>query len=285
MELATTLPKITPLVKDRQLEAIETVLEQKKIEATTLKDLPKLLGTIKNKDNEKFLEERLKNGAGALDPEWIIKTLGRVFPLQITFSEPVPLVVNRRYVTKTEHVFANFGTASSGYGLIYVPRRGARRGYHFGVDLLSKVVSVEPVLDKPDEFKSFDRFKSRFDSRFITDAEVQSLWNGKSAQHGGKYTPSDFHGLSRTGLRVVEKFLQRFKSVTEPTPFYSGEPPRLREAYISSGRQSSAFGRDISVEHMAGKPFVWWSSEYPGCGNGRYGILANEKTFLWLEDD
>ena len=37
-------------------------LERMRIEATAPKDLPKLLGTIKNKENETFLAERLKKG-------------------------------------------------------------------------------------------------------------------------------------------------------------------------------------------------------------------------------
>jgi hypothetical protein len=186
----------------------------------------------------------------------------------------------------TLYVFSKFFDNDGRAPLCYLPARNSRRGYYF--PSLDKVQGIEPVFDdKKDEFSSFDRFKSKFDSRFITDAEVQKLWDGTSCQHGGKYRPSDFRRLGTEGKRVMARFLARFKNVNEPTPSYMKRDDHLtlEEYYNSNGRPSSNFGRDIKISHQTNLEWVCYSSEYPGCGNGRYGLIANEHEFLWLEDD
>jgi hypothetical protein len=44
-------------------------------------------------------------------------------------------------------------------------------------------------------------------------------------------------------------------------------------------------GRDIEISHTLGHQYVYYASEFQGCGNGRYGLVANKNEFLHLEDD
>jgi hypothetical protein len=154
--------------------------------------------------------------------------------------------------------------------------------------MLDKVVGYSLVdLDEGNEFSGLDQFARRFDKRFITEDEIKKLWEGTSAQHGGKYLKSDFHSVGPKGGRVVKQFVERFAGIdaTAPTTWYGkgykGDGDVLTLWENADGHQ----GRDIKVSHRVGVPYVWYSSEYSGCGNGRYGLLATEKTFLWTEDD
>jgi len=58
-----------------------------------------------------------------------------------------------------------------------------------------------------------------------------------------------------------------------------------RKTLTQCHQTNHRLGRDITIEHTLGQGKVYYSSEYQGCGNGRYGLLANKNEFLWLEDD
>ena len=228
--------------------------------------------------------EKIMRGEGSLEDHlvWLSQP---GFRIRVWFSSPVQIRVNG-YRTKmvTEHTFAGFFKGQI-HGLCYMIKEHARSGYKMG-DQVKFITRYEPVL-KHNEFKSFEQFRAKFDTRFITESEIQTLWDGTSPQHGGKYRPNDFRKLSRTGLRLMERFLEHFKGVDKVSPFYidKGDYKILNEHYTSSGRPNSVFGRDISISHQTNLSFVSYSSEYPGCGNGRYGILANKKEYLHIEDD
>ena len=193
----------------------------------------------------------------------------------------------KSYEHTNVHVFSFISTATSGC-LLYSTKRGhVRNGYYFPD--LSTVTKYEVVLkEHVDEFKSYEQFKKKFDPFFIMESEIQNLWNGTSNQHGGKYKPSDFRSIGPQGKWVMERFLRGFKGITstDHTSYPTVEPmmarPVYRERYKSNGHH---FGRDISMEHRIGNPYVHYASEYPNCGNGRYGIVANKNQFLHLEDD
>jgi hypothetical protein len=174
--------------------------------------------------------------------------------------------------------------------LLYKTTRNAHHGYHF--PNLESVIKYEPVLqpETKDEFSSLAEFASRFDRRFITESEIQKLWAGYSAQHGGKYKPSDFHRIGPEGKKVLNSFLQLFADVNTEGKCYqvrhlvvgAKEQRRSLDSYHLSHHR---LGRDIRISHTMGIGHVSYSSEYHGCGNGRYGLLANKNEFLWLEDD
>lgn len=251
------------------------------------KDLPLLTG-----EGDFACEVVKKISSGMLSDEQCLSQLSKVCPVRVKFKGLVTKRVRRKQVTDTEHTFTSIFLSNDGV-LAFGTRRCPRTGYRFP-STVSMIESYEPVLTSRSgprsvEFKSYKEFRRRFDTRFISEEEIKKLWNSKSAQHGGKYNRNDFKKLSPNGKRLMERFLRNFKDINngggtgyihrkwddgteydilyEHTPSYSGK------------------GRDLSISHQTNCPFIHYSLEYPGCGNGRYGIIANESTYLWLEDD
>jgi hypothetical protein len=234
---------------------------------------------------------------GQTDLAQNLLTLGAFWRVHVWFTQPVELNIRARWIkdpndphsftknrtrTVTDWIFGGFFTGTT-HGLCY--SIGNRRGYPF--DCLDKVARYEPLPNVSDEFESYDQFKAKFDMLFVTEDEIQSLWNGTSCQHGGKYKKSDFHRIGPQGLRVLKEFLEHFKGINgggEGCPGYT----KYDDTHYTLDRRYHSYhnlGRDIHISHQTNVPRVFYSSEYPGCGNGRYGMVANTKEFLWLEDD
>jgi hypothetical protein len=231
---------------------------------------------------------KILKGEGSLEDHLV--WLSNYFPIRVWFKDPTQVVVQRSYKSVTEHVFRRFFKNNAGSALCYMPRKTGRKGYYF--PSTDSVVKYEPVIsaETKNEFSSYQQFEKKFDKRFITEPEILKLWNGTSGQHGGKYRKSDFHRLSKYGLRVMEDFIQYFKDVTKGggvgyTDSSVSPGVKYREARYTSMSHERSFGRDIKISHQTNCDYVYYASEYPGCGNGRYGLIANAKEFLWLEDD
>lgn len=244
-------------------------------------------------------DERRRNAVlkALSDPDKLednLACLGRQFKIDVRFKEPVRIRINR-YKEKevTRHTFAGF-FREGGIGMLcYATRRsqhGTLTGFHTDSVMMSKVEGYDLVDDiVKDEFKTYEQFARRFDRRFITEDGIKKLWAGTSSQHGGKYKPSDFHAIGPKGRRVVRNFMLKFVGIDAITPsaFYTGVNDENGTHYNLRVCERADWhtGRDISISHTIGFPWVYYSSEYAGCGNGRYGLLATERTFLWLEDD
>lgn len=229
------------------------------------------------------------------DTEGNLARLGTFHRIRMKFSDPVRVKRGRRRAAKEarEHTFFAMFKASRSGDLCYATHRGPMgtlSGYHFRPGDLSKLVAYELVKDgaggRAGEFKSLGQFRRRFDPRFATEDEIRRLFSQKSGQHGGRYRPNDFRRLHEKGLRAVERFMWHFRGVdaTEPSEGYTQDKDGQHYLNVHENTWHPA-GRDISVSHKLGLPYVWYSSEYCGCGNGRYGLLVTPKTFLWLEDD
>jgi len=217
--------------------------------------------------------------------------LGRWWRIDVTFDRPVEIRVSSRKVKRvSRHTFAGFFDSASA-GLCYAIRRPLSTGYHFGfvpMVVSYRLVDASTVGGREDRFKDFEAFARRFDRRFITDSYIRKLWDTGSPQHGGQYTPSDFHAIGPKGRRVVGSFLKRFAGLNTPEPGNTWYSPGFEgKGYVLYVEEPAdgRMGRDIHVEHKIGVPCIPYASEEPGCGNGRYGVLATEKTFLWVEDD
>lgn len=223
-------------------------------------------------------------------------TLGKKYKLRVHFKEPIKLQTIRRKVRLSEnswryeyykvsnvHVFSGFFEHNN--GLCYLYKKGGRKGNWF--PSLDKVDHYEVVLsEKKDAFDSYEAFKKKFDLYFITEGQIQDLWKSKSAQHGGKYSPSDFHSIGRKGKECLRRFLVNFKGVNNGGGTGYRKSPHGDYSVLSACNPAlSNSGRDISIEHRSDGPMVFYSSEYANCGNGRYGLVATKNTFLWLEDD
>lgn len=215
-------------------------------------------------------------------PEDIMVELSRYWKLKVTFSEPVTLQTIRHWVcnedntksyithkTNTIHIIHRVFKSKIG-SIGYAVKHNNNRGYIF--NSFDKIVSFEPIITtkRKDTFDSYEEFEKRFDLKFITKNEIQKLWNSTSAQHGGKYNRSDFRPLSKAGRQVMKMFLQKYVGLDGPS--------------ADSGRICFT-RRDITISFSKDREFVYYSSEYPGCGNGSYGIVANEHCWLHLEDD
>ncbi len=253
-------------------------------------NLPIYLGI--SDESDKVITQLLKDEP---DLKASLDQLSRYFKVQIKFSEPVKIKVPDRWIKIDEHtrrrqshkitdshVFSKF--IKEGSGLYYLVKRNGQYGYP--ARWLDKIISIKLIsTNKKDEFSSFDKFKKKFDNLFITDNEIRNLWNHKSAQHGGRYSPSDFHKIGKRGKETLNRFLVQFKGVpgSEGTPGYCTNDfgTSLSKRYYSYHHR----GRDITIHHSLGRNYVTYSSEYHGCANGRYGLIANKNEFLWLEDD
>jgi hypothetical protein len=164
--------------------------------------------------------------------------------------------------------------------LYVILRRGSHTGYL--LPFLRWVTHVTCRADeRKDEFSGYEQFAKRFDRRFITETEIERLWNRPSAQHGGRYRPSDFKPIRGKGQRVMRRFLEQFCGLDGSGSGYNSD------GYLTVWDNSSheRLGRDIKVSHLKGHPYVWWSSEYPRCGNGQYYLVAAENQVLHLEND
>jgi hypothetical protein len=156
----------------------------------------------------------------------------------------------------------------------------------------AQIESYEPVLSTLDLFESYEQFKSKFDTFFITEELIKKLWEGTSAQHGEKYKPSDFKSIGPSGKEALRQLLLGFKGVTSTDTFGYRESTsvdghihyRVRDGFCQ-GSGGSSSSRDVSVSHTLGKNLVHYSSERHGTGNGTYGLIANKNTYLWLEND
>lgn len=146
-------------------------------------------------------------------------------------------------------------------------------------DLIVRVLPAKPSAE--DRFDSFEAFARRFDRRFVTEAELQSLWISTSGQHGHRYRPSDFRRLGPKGRQAVAQFLKHFVGLDTPGPAH--DPTGVLRIAIHS--RSEHAGRDISIHHKVGAGFITYASEFPGSGNGSYFLLVSENTVLHLEDD
>jgi len=231
--------------------------------------------------------------------------LGKHWKLRVTFSTPVTVISIPRWVTVssepghihrerpsgyqkvTEHVFPQL--FMHGTTLCYLPKRKGRNGYPF--PSLETVVSYEPVIEnaRKTAFGSYEEFRKKFNPLFISDAACLELWNSNSAQHGCKYEPADFHGLGPVGKQVLKRFLMSFKGVTNTdyndyrlSSVFEPNKVWVLDANHYSNRHP---GRDIRISHQSNLEMVHYASEFHGCGNGRYGLIANMSEFLWLEDD
>ena len=211
--------------------------------------------------------------------------------VKVFFDKPIPIFINKTHgKNMTEAVIGKFFKSKAGRG--YSVRHSHVRRGNF-CTWVQDITRYEPVVEKKaatEGYKSLEAFTRKFDPRFISPEEIKKLYKGTSAQHGGKYTSKDFHKLGPRGKDVLKNFLWRFKGLNEDTEHYrisqfknkDGSEYKVMDSYH---RSSSHTGRDITIEHKLGRGFIHYASEYPGCLNGRYGILANMNEFLWLEDD
>lgn len=166
--------------------------------------------------------------------------------------------------------------------IYYTKRKNARSGYSIPFSITSILLIEEDLKSiKPDKM-TFKSFEKKFDKRFISDEKIKKLFED------GYGLKSNFKPIGKKGKRVMKKFLSCFKNISTSTEHYnksSYSDCDVIKVWEYSDDYTQKKGRDISISHQTNIDMVYYSSEYPGCGNGSYYIVANEKVVLYLEDD
>ena len=83
----------------------------------------------------------------------------------------------------------------------------------------------------------------------------------------------------------MEHFLNKFNAIDNPSDYYTERKEGYKILNLRDDAWRGNGGRDISISHQTNIDCVFWSSEFPGCGNGDYYIVANEKEVIFLERD
>jgi hypothetical protein len=248
--------------------------------------LPESIPQMLGQGNDETIKAMLANPEDHLQN---IMRLSTVCNVKVKFASPVDILINTRKFKKNvvEYTFTDF-FMSSGM-LCYKFKKGGRRGNYLPIRL---VESYEPVITSVDKFDNYEQFSKKFDTQFITEEFIEQLWNEPSSQTGEQYRPSDFKPISQAGKKALSQFLKYFHGVEstdtskyfKTSDFNGGAAYHILDAdYRGTGGSSTS--RDISISHKLGTNKVFYSSEYHGCGNGRYGIIATKSTYLHLEDD
>lgn len=200
----------------------------------------------------------------------------------VSFKEPVELAWRR---TAKNHVIRAIKIMDN--RLYYTQmRRWRSKTTHFGMHEASRYAGMK-ISECPKsqrKIESFQEFFDRFTPGFISQEVALRLWQGGYGNSYGR-----FRRLSPTASRVVESFLQKFQGVSaSPNQHYILNRHQRRELCVwrsSTGRSGGVFGRDISVTHYGGEGKIYFSSEYPGIGNGKYYLLSSPKEVLFIEED
>jgi len=197
----------------------------------------------------------------------------------VEFRQPTSFYIGRRrYKDVTRLKFRSFWYER---GTIWIKnRRRGRYGYPFpSIPLVEKIM---PLSDT-DRFDTYEAFARRFDPAFNDETFIRSLWDGGSSQHGGPFRPSDFKTIGKAGKRLLSRFLRCYEQ--DGKLVVTGGPG----AWLSMEHSAeSAAGRDIKIEHhpgTTGPRRTFWTSEFAGCANGQYYVLANRHRILHLEND
>jgi hypothetical protein len=217
-----------------------------------------------------------------------ILTLSKHWRLRIKFDTPVRVQLNRRRSQEvTEHVFHGFFWSKTHNRLCYANRRPHRIGYTF--HWLHNVVSYEPVLDTKtkDKFTGYDQFQAKFDRRYITDAEIQTLWNMGSTHHSGQYRPSDFKPFTKIGKDLMKRFDAEYTGIGQPpsTPDSGYEAKAGGSKYYLSKRYYSWDDSrgDSTISYETTMEYVLYSLCHgKNQKRGKYGLIATKNTYLQL---
>ena len=236
---------------------------------------------------DKTIEEILKRGNESRQDILLnLVQLSRFGKVRVWFRKPVCIKTTRGRRELSRHTFSGFrGHNDPNTSLYYLTHERGRYMYPAPVGFFEHLERYELALNK-DQFKSFEEFRKKFDTHFITEDEIKRLWYSKSSQHGGQYRPSDFRRFGKVGSLVMADFLRDFQGISAPPgPGYTQSQHGDYKILYAQHHTWHHLGRDISITHQTNRPYVYYSSEYQGCGNGRYGLIANKNSFLWLEDD
>jgi hypothetical protein len=205
----------------------------------------------------------------------------------LSFSRPVEVSKDSRRMTVESLVINGVFTGEGSGQFCYLTPRQSRRGYLFTYPMVLHYLNAKLTKDNSENllFKHLEDFSKKFDRRFISEDLIKQLYEEGKTSEGRPWLRTDFKRLGDKGESVMERFLGQFTDINTKTVYYF-PTTYSPDGYLSSRRDSwNGKGRDISISHSVGSNKVFFSSEYPGCGNGQYYLVANEKEVLHLEND
>ena len=172
-----------------------------------------------------------------------------------------------------------------------IPKLNARRYYLTNYVAPDRVIKVtKQKREKPNEyFETFEEFRQQFDTRFISEEFIVKLWsNNWNESYGQKWRKDLFRYLSKNskGHQVAKRFLKKFAGLGNQNEYYSkSEYGDYGVLYVGLDSTDGIHGRDITIHATSKDDRVYYSSEYPHCGNGAYFLLVGENKVLFLEYD
>lgn len=237
----------------------------------------------KSEVKEKTTEEEIQGILSVMDTtertiqikEFLLKNQ----EVKLTFQYPIQLPKKKLGNTIKFNSFFISRYNRFCYGL----RKICHLGYPLEDNFIEKIIGMKVISYLMD----FQQFSNKFDKRFISDKEILKLWDDGSAMRRdyGKYQKNDFKRISKQGKICLNKFLSKFKNIYEITEFYNKSQFGDYKVLTECNNSYSARGRDITIEHSQNHEKIYYSSEFSGCGNGDYYLLANENEVLYLERD
>lgn len=207
--------------------------------------------------------------------------------IKLTFKEPTHIPKGFGRHSKEPKLSWTFSFFVKGNHVYYTAKRNGTYGRSIDPRVLLITQKVE-LISVSYAFDSFKQFKAKFDTRFISEQEIIGLWNKESNQTGKRYDKRDFRKMGSRGLQVMKDFCEKYHNLYTKTEHYTpSDYPSSTHDYILTAHYTSWHhkGRDITIEHRIGSPYIYYSSEFHNCGNGSYYLIANKREVLHLEND
>lgn len=190
--------------------------------------------------------------------------------LRFTFSAEVSLLLPNGKTIKGKVFDLKIFKSSTGE-YAYTNRSNGRWGRYITGLPAAQLVSIETISQDKDWAEESKRMLRKFHPNVWSDLR-EKLNDGT-----GEYLRDHLYG-NLTSVSITQKFPQYVLD-------------QLVEAFNNKKAYSyrmSGEKRDLSVETAIGEDGVfraWFSSEYAGCGNGDYWLLANPTTAILRETD
>lgn len=189
----------------------------------------------------------------------------------LTFSQPVDIRVNRRKVITKRKISVKL-FLSPGKDLCYTFNK--RTGYLFGYPDAFYLTSLEAILPEVAISQTAEKVKklaNRIHPNAWQDIKKQIIADPE--KYAGNYGATVTSISSKFPEYVINQLREAFENKSD----YS----HRIETYHHSGR-------NLTVQTKMGEDGIfraWFSSEYYGCANGDYWILANPTTAIFKETD
>lgn len=216
-----------------------------------------------------------------IDKEFVEQNASKRF--NITFSEEVQVVIAGRYKTVKKLNSIGFFIGTNSNDICYKSAKQKWRGFSLAHLPVDKIVKMEDATKVYSAIENAKKILKKIHPNVWPNLqkEMQDIIDGKEPEQdfnwhfAGKLTFVDittkFDSFERE--HVKKRFKEAFENKTE---------------YSWSKTARGPQGRDLSASVQIGTDGAvraFYSSEFPGCGNGDYYLLLNPTTAIYYERD